>query len=61
MSRLAWVSFRPRNVMPQNISASITGGAGYYWFGNQSAEFGGFPPAGIFQLERGGDADAQYL
>jgi len=33
----------PRNALPHNITASVTGGAGYYWFGNQSAALGGFP------------------
>jgi uncharacterized protein (TIGR02001 family) len=33
----------PRNVLPQNVTASLTGAVGYYWFGNQSAELGGFP------------------
>jgi uncharacterized protein (TIGR02001 family) len=43
----------PRNIMPQNITASITGGAGYYWFGNQSAEFGGFPLPAYFNWNTG--------
>jgi len=33
----------PRNALPQDVTASLTGGAGYYWFGNQSASLGGFP------------------
>ena len=33
----------PRNALPQDVSASLTGSAGYYWFGNQSAALGGFP------------------
>ena len=33
----------PRNALPRNVTASVTGGAGYSWFGNQSAELGGFP------------------
>ena len=33
----------PTNVMPQDISAAVTSGAGYFWFGNQSAALGGFP------------------
>jgi uncharacterized protein (TIGR02001 family) len=33
----------PRSALPQNVSASLTGGTGYYWFGNQSAALGGFP------------------
>jgi uncharacterized protein (TIGR02001 family) len=33
----------PGNILPQDISAAVTGGAGYSWFGNQSAALGGFP------------------
>jgi uncharacterized protein (TIGR02001 family) len=33
----------PSNVVQLDISASVTGGAGYSWFGNQSAALGGFP------------------
>jgi len=33
----------PGTLMPQDISASVTAGAGYSWFGNQSAALGGFP------------------
>ena len=33
----------PRNALPKNVSASLTGGAGYSWFGNQSEALGGFP------------------
>ena len=33
----------PSKVLPQDVSASLSGGAGYSWFGNQSAELGGFP------------------
>ena len=33
----------PRNALPRNVTASVTGSAGYYWFGNQSAALGGFP------------------
>jgi Bacterial protein of unknown function (Gcw_chp) len=33
----------PRNLLPQKVSASVTGGVGYYWFGNQAVELGGFP------------------
>ncbi len=33
----------PRNTLPNNITATLTGGAGYFWFGNQKDEFGGFP------------------
>jgi uncharacterized protein (TIGR02001 family) len=32
----------PRNALPQNVTASVTGGVGYYWFGNQSPALGGF-------------------
>jgi hypothetical protein len=27
----------------RDLTASVTGGAGYFWFGNQSAALGGFP------------------
>ena len=30
-------------MLPQNVTASLNGAAGYFWFGNQSAELGGFP------------------
>jgi uncharacterized protein (TIGR02001 family) len=33
----------PRNVLPHNVTASLSGAVGYSWFGNQSAELGGFP------------------
>ena len=33
----------PRTLLPQNITVSLTGGAGYSWFGTQTAELGGFP------------------
>jgi uncharacterized protein (TIGR02001 family) len=33
----------PSNVLPREISASVSGGAGYSWFGDQSAALGGFP------------------
>jgi uncharacterized protein (TIGR02001 family) len=33
----------PHDVLPQDLSVSITGGAGYFWFGTQSAALGGFP------------------
>ena len=33
----------PSNLMPRDITASVTSGAGYFWFGNQSAALGGFP------------------
>jgi hypothetical protein len=33
----------PRKSLPRDFTASVTGGAGYFWFGNQSAALGGFP------------------
>lgn len=33
----------PGSLLPFEIEASLTGGAGYYWFGNQSPALGGFP------------------
>lgn len=33
----------PRDLLPRNVTASLTGAVGYFWFGNQSAELGGFP------------------
>jgi uncharacterized protein (TIGR02001 family) len=33
----------PGKLLPAEITASITGAAGYSWFGNQSAALGGFP------------------
>jgi uncharacterized protein (TIGR02001 family) len=33
----------PKNFLPKDITAALTGGAGYSWFGNQKSEFGGFP------------------
>jgi uncharacterized protein (TIGR02001 family) len=33
----------PAKVLPKEVTASVTGGAGYSWFGNQSAMLGGFP------------------
>ena len=33
----------PSGALPQNVTVSLTGGAGYSWFGNQSAALGGFP------------------
>ncbi len=33
----------PPNVLPQEVSVSLTGAAGYFWFGNQSEPLGGFP------------------
>src|SRR5262245_24077789 len=33
----------PRSALPQDVTVSLSGGAGYFWFGNQSAALGGFP------------------
>jgi len=33
----------PARFLPPDISVSLTGGAGYSWYGNQSPELGGFP------------------
>ena len=33
----------PHNALPQNVTASLTGVAGYSWFGKQSDALGGFP------------------
>lgn len=33
----------PASLLPANVSASLSGGAGYFWFGNQSPALGGFP------------------
>lgn len=33
----------PGKLLPKDISASMTGGTGYSWFGNQSPALGGFP------------------
>jgi hypothetical protein len=33
----------PRESLPPDFTASVTGGSGYFWFGNQSAALGGFP------------------
>ncbi len=33
----------PRSALPQDVTVSLAGGAGYFWFGNQSPELGGFP------------------
>ncbi len=30
-------------MLPEKLTATLTGGAGYFWFGNQKAEFGCFP------------------
>jgi uncharacterized protein (TIGR02001 family) len=33
----------PARLLPQDVSVSFTGGAGYSWFGHQSLLLGGFP------------------
>jgi hypothetical protein len=33
----------PDRLLPKDVSASMTGGAGYSWFGNQSPALGDFP------------------
>lgn len=33
----------PSGLLPADIGVSVSGGAGYSWFGNQSQELGGFP------------------
>jgi uncharacterized protein (TIGR02001 family) len=33
----------PHNTLPYGVTAALTAGTGYYWFGNQSAALGGFP------------------
>jgi uncharacterized protein (TIGR02001 family) len=33
----------PSSPLPKDVTVSVTGGAGYFWFGNQSAALGGFP------------------
>ena len=33
----------PRTGLLQDVTSSVTAGVGYSWFGNQSAELGGFP------------------
>jgi uncharacterized protein (TIGR02001 family) len=33
----------PSNLLPPDLGISISGAAGYSWFGNQSADLGGFP------------------
>src|SRR5262245_4257774 len=43
----------PRSVLPQKLSASLTAGAGYYWFGHQSPELGGFPLPAYFNWNAG--------
>jgi uncharacterized protein (TIGR02001 family) len=57
----------PGTVMPQDVSASLTAGAGYSWFGNQSAALGGFPlpaylnwNAGVTFTYKGLNLDLRY-
>jgi len=33
----------PSNLLPPDVGVSMSGAAGYSWFGNQSPELGGFP------------------
>jgi uncharacterized protein (TIGR02001 family) len=33
----------PARLLPQNLAVSLTTAAGYSWFGNQTAQLGGFP------------------
>lgn len=33
----------PRKLLVRDFTVAVTGGAGYFWFGNQSAALGGFP------------------
>jgi uncharacterized protein (TIGR02001 family) len=33
----------PSNLLPPDVGVSVSGAAGYSWFGNQSPELGGFP------------------
>jgi hypothetical protein len=33
----------PRSALPEKVGAVVSGGAGYFIFGNQSAAIGGFP------------------
>jgi uncharacterized protein (TIGR02001 family) len=33
----------PASLLPDNVTAIATGGAGYFWFGKQKDDFGGFP------------------
>lgn len=33
----------PKSALPPNLTAALTAGAGYSWFGNQKVQLGGFP------------------
>jgi uncharacterized protein (TIGR02001 family) len=33
----------PSKMLPQDLGVSVSGAAGYFWFGNQSEALGGFP------------------
>jgi uncharacterized protein (TIGR02001 family) len=33
----------PQNLLPNDVSAKLSGGVGYSWFGNQSPALGGYP------------------
>jgi len=57
----------PRNVLPQDVTASLSGAVGYFWFGNQSAELGGFPlpaylnwHAGVMFTRKAFNLDLRY-
>jgi uncharacterized protein (TIGR02001 family) len=57
----------PSRLLPRDISASITGGAGYSWFGNQAAALGGFPlpaylnwQAGVTMAHKKFNLDLRY-
>ena len=43
----------PSRFLPAEIGVSFTGGAGYSWFGNQSAELGGFPLPAYWNWQAG--------
>jgi uncharacterized protein (TIGR02001 family) len=57
----------PASVLPENIAASFTGGAGYFWFGNQEVALGGLPlpaylnwNAGVTLTRGGVSLDLRY-
>jgi len=57
----------PSNLLPPDVGMSITGAAGYSWFGNQSAELGGFPlpaylnwQAGVTFIRKNFNLDLRY-
>jgi uncharacterized protein (TIGR02001 family) len=43
----------PGSMLPQDVSVSLTGAAGYFWFGNQSEPLGGFPLPAYFNWHAG--------